>query len=154
MAHCEHIMRALSDHIIHLLIFLVAVTKSLAKEPCFAQEEIVCHCRKCILASTQVGYTVSAEVENGQEVRKNYKTSRPTSADPLPPAMVYFLQLPQASKIAPPTGEHVQTFELTGTFHIQTASSRRDTLPLVKGKVTEASSHRASKGHSIDMLLK
>ena len=106
------------------------------------------------MASTQVGYTVSVEAENGQEVRKNYKTSRPTSSDPLPATRIYFLQLPQASKIAPPTGDHIQTLELTGTFHIQTTSSRRSILPLVKGKVTEASPHRASKGHSIDVLSK
>lgn len=106
------------------------------------------------MASTQVVYTVSAEVENGQEIRKNYKTSRPASGDALPPTRIYFLWLPQASKIASPTGEHVQTLELTDTVHIQTRSSRCDIPPLVKGKVTEAYSHRASKGHSIDMLSK
>lgn len=106
------------------------------------------------MASTQVGYTVSVVAENGQEARKNYKTSRPASGDALPPTRIYFLQLPQASKIAPPTGVHVQTLELTDTFHIQTGSSRCDIPPLVKGKVIEAYSHRASKGRSIDLLSK
>lgn len=49
----------------------------------------------------------SQEAEGRQEMEPRYKTLRPASSDPLPPAGICSLKVPQPFKVAPPAEDHM-----------------------------------------------
>lgn len=58
------------------------------------------------------------EVEDRQEVKPGYKTSRPLPCGPFLPVKLYFLKVPQPSRNVPPDDQVFKNVSLKRTLHI------------------------------------